>query len=143
MSLWESLLDDINALKNKKVPSDDDDAPRLRSLLRQVNELAGAPVPPAPAATKPIGDVAAGSYGSATLAGGQGGIKYDYEKKKGTIGEFHFGPVLEGGEINEETLKQEGFGADDYHLIMRNCQDYIDALRRSVLVPRPRRRPGV
>lgn len=72
MSLWESLLDDINALKNKKPPSDDD-APRLRSLLRQVNELTGAAGSPAPAATKPIGDVAAGSHGSATLAGGQGG----------------------------------------------------------------------
>lgn len=72
MSLWESLLDDINALKNKKVPSDDD-APRLQSLLRQVNELAGAARPAAPAATKPIRDVAAGSYGSSTLAGGQGG----------------------------------------------------------------------
>jgi hypothetical protein len=32
------------------------------------------------------------------------------------------------------TLKQEGFGPDDYNLIMRNCQHYIDALRRSVLI---------
>lgn len=40
MSLRESLLDAINALKNRKVPSEDD-APKFRSLLGPVNEEAG------------------------------------------------------------------------------------------------------
>jgi hypothetical protein len=84
----------------------------------------------------------AGFFGPDKEAGEKGGIKLDGEKAR-RIGDYRFGPVQEGRVTNEEALHLKGFGADDYNLIKNNCQDYIDALRRSVLVPRPRRRPGV
>lgn len=71
-SLWESLLDDINKLKEKDPPSADD-APRVQSLLRQVAELTGTGRAATSVAANPIGDVVAGSSGSRALTGGQGG----------------------------------------------------------------------
>jgi hypothetical protein len=85
----------------------------------------------------------AGFFNHDDETGEKGGVRHDYEKKQGSIGKFHFGPVEEGRVLGKEALEQKGFGPDDYNLIKNNCQDYIDALRRSALVPRPRRRPGV
>lgn len=71
--------------------------------------------------------------GSSGSSGEGGGIQQNTGERD-DVGAYRFGPVMEGGEITERTLEHKGFKAADYHLIMRNCQDYLDALRRSALV---------
>lgn len=80
-----------------------------------------------------------GNFDRNRKTGEAGGIKFDVddvEDKKwmGTVDEYHFGPILDGGDITREKLQPEGFGPDDYNLFMNNCQDYIDELRHSALI---------
>jgi hypothetical protein len=82
-----------------------------------------------------------GFFRPSDRTGKDGGIVFDNptdkdEDKKwmGSVGQYHFGPVLEGGEITKEKLQLKGFSPKDYSLTGNNCQDYIAELQRDVLI---------
>lgn len=76
-----------------------------------------------------------GYFAPSDETGKDGGIVFDNPEDKaqdrkwmGSVNQYHFGPVLEGGEITREKLDLKGFRAGNYNMRKHNCQDYIAEL---------------